>query len=202
MPSATRMVVTVRRSDQALVLRRTPFRDTSLVLQLLTRKHGRLGVIARGIRRSREADRAALAGFHTLNIHFQGRQREQGLMTLIGAEMLTSRPRMLAASSPLPGSAGQVIQESLYRALWPLDPQPALFDLACTTLNHLENTTRPPEETLARYLAELVQRLGYGWDLSCCVGCGRTQQLDFFSIRRLQSVCRGCPLCRSSFRSG
>ncbi|MBF0589330.1 MAG: DNA repair protein RecO [Magnetococcales bacterium] len=180
----------MRRSDQALVLRRTPFRDSSLIVHFLTRHHGRMSGLARGVRSSKRADRAALAGFHTVTLFFNLRSHSQDLATLGQIEVHQSRPRM-STGNPILNSGGQVVLETLYRALWPRDPQPVLFDLASQTLDGLE-AGEEPMATLAVYLGRLVHLLGYGWNLDSCIGCGTTYHLDYFSIRRLHAVCGLC----------
>ncbi|WP_193771493.1 recombination protein O N-terminal domain-containing protein, partial [Candidatus Magnetaquicoccus inordinatus] len=68
------------RSDEGVLLRRTPFRETSLVLHLFSKQQGILALVARGVRaqsgKNSPLMRAALAGFHTLSFSQQARSAQ------------------------------------------------------------------------------------------------------------------------------
>ena len=55
-------------SDRALLLRRFPYGESSLVVQALTREHGRVHLIAKGVYRPSARFYAALDLFDTLEI--------------------------------------------------------------------------------------------------------------------------------------
>ncbi|MBF0283461.1 MAG: DNA repair protein RecO [Magnetococcales bacterium] len=175
--------------DDAVVLRRIPYRESSLVVHLLTRHHGVIPAMAKGVRaQNKGTARAALAGWHTLRI--QGRARDWGDMALLtGAETVKSRPQLLAA--PLASAAGEVMREALQRHAAPGDPQPLLFLLLDETLDRLERGD-PPLPTLARALTLLLHRLGYGWQWERCGGCGAPEPSAFLSLKHGQGLCRRC----------
>ncbi|MGZ5033552.1 MAG: DNA repair protein RecO, partial [Usitatibacter sp.] len=52
--------------DKGYVLHSYPYRETSLILQVWTEKHGRLGLVAKGARRPKSASRAVLVPFQAL----------------------------------------------------------------------------------------------------------------------------------------
>ncbi|HEU0219849.1 MAG TPA: recombination protein O N-terminal domain-containing protein, partial [Gallionella sp.] len=52
--------------QQAFVLHSYPYRETSLVLEVFSRQHGRVALVARGARRPRSALRGLLMGFQPL----------------------------------------------------------------------------------------------------------------------------------------
>ena len=58
--------------DSAFVLHSTPYRETSLVVDLLTREHGRVGVVAKGAKRPGSALRAALLQFQPISVVWSG----------------------------------------------------------------------------------------------------------------------------------
>src|SRR5690606_42042530 len=62
--------------EPAYVLEARPYRETSLLLELLTVSHGRLAAVARGVSgasRSAQVQRAALQTFRRLRIAASGR---------------------------------------------------------------------------------------------------------------------------------
>ncbi|MDQ6978583.1 MAG: DNA repair protein RecO [Mariprofundaceae bacterium] len=57
--------------DQALLLRAIPYRETSFIYHILTPHHGRLSLLARGIRNSKRRLQAELAPLHHLHVQWQ-----------------------------------------------------------------------------------------------------------------------------------
>ncbi|MBF0175357.1 MAG: DNA repair protein RecO [Magnetococcales bacterium] len=177
-------------SDQALVLRRIPFQETSLVIHYFSRERGTQSVLARGIRSRKGSERAALAGFHTINIlgHFHP---AHALGTLLQTDIVRGRHSL--REIPLAMASAQVIQEMIYRFLPPGDPHPELFDLTETVLDQLD-AKQSPLALLAFIQGVTLRTIGYGWRTDSCAGCGHTEPLTFFSVRRAQTVCQTCGL--------
>ncbi len=139
--------------DPAYVLHRRPYRETSLLIEALSRSHGRVGLVARGALGERSRTRGTLEPFRPLLLSWSGRQE---LMTLTGAEP--------AGGSVLEGQrllAGFYLNELLVRLLPRFDPHPAVFDayadaLACLTMADRE------DEVLRVFEKRLLEALGYG----------------------------------------
>src|SRR5260221_8180671 len=69
--------------DRGYVLHSYPYRESSLILQVWTEKHGRLGMVAKGARRPKSPSRAVLVAFQPLALSWFGRGE---LRTLKSAE--------------------------------------------------------------------------------------------------------------------
>src|SRR5258705_76721 len=69
--------------DRGYVLHSYPYRETSLILQVWTERHGRLGLVAKGARRPKSASRGLLVAFQPLVLSWFGRGE---LKTLKSAE--------------------------------------------------------------------------------------------------------------------
>jgi DNA repair protein RecO (recombination protein O) len=80
-------------SDTGLVLHTIAWRETSLIIEVFTREHGRLGLIARGARRPRSALRGLLQPFQPIEVRWSGKSE---LRNLIAAEQ-----RIAASQSTL-----------------------------------------------------------------------------------------------------
>ena len=144
------------RIDQqpAFVLHARPYRETSLLLECLTRDHGRIGVIARGVRSERGRSlRATLEPFQPLAMDLLLRGE---LATLRGAEA-TGPARRLGGDL---GLAGLYLNELLVRLTGRQDPQSGVFDAYATTLARLASG-EPPGWSLRRFERDLLAALGY-----------------------------------------
>ncbi|MBU6248190.1 MAG: DNA repair protein RecO [Xanthomonadaceae bacterium] len=144
------------RVDQqpAFVLHARAYRETSLLLECLTRDHGRIGVIARGVRSERGRSlRATLEPFQPLAMDLLLRGE---LATLRAAEP-AGPARRLGGDV---GLAGLYLNELLVRLTGRQDPQPGVFDAYAITLARLANG-EPPGWTLRRFERDLLAALGY-----------------------------------------
>lgn len=182
----------MRLCDDALVLRRAPFRETSLILHFFTRHHGLLTAMARGVRSTGRSttrlDRAALAGFHTVAMARQSRSVHT-LGTLTSVEIQRPRYRLLHTATAL--LAAQVAQETIYRFMPPSEPRPEVFELLEWAWNMLD-AGEDPLAVAGICQGRLLRAIGYGWRTDGCVGCNGTKQLIYFSIKRGQMVCATC----------
>ena len=148
------------RLDQqaAYVLHARPYRETSLLLECLTRDHGRLGVVARGVRGERaKLRRAQLEPFQPLALDLLLRGE---LAALAGAETV-GMPLRLTGDQ---GLAGLYLNELVVRLTVRQDAQPALFDAYARTLARLA-AGEPTGWTLRRFERDLLEATGYGLQL-------------------------------------
>ena len=119
--------------DKGYVLHTYPYRETSLILQAWTEKHGRIGLVAKGARRPKSASRSVLVPFQPLTMDWFGRS---DLKTLKTAEPTV-------AATPLAGAnlmSAFYLNELLLKLTTREDPHEGLFaayDLAITDLRAL-----------------------------------------------------------------
>ena len=142
----------------AYVLHARPYRETSLLLECLTRDHGRIGVVARGVRRARaQVQRAQLEPFQSLHLDLLMRGE---LATLRGAETI-GVPLRLSGHA---GLAGLYVNELVVRLTGRQDPHPDLFDAYARTLPRLA-TNEVLAWQLRRFERDLLQAIGYALQL-------------------------------------
>ena len=143
--------------DPAFVLHARPWRESSLLVEVFAREHGRLGLVARGARRPRSRMRGLLQPFIPLLLSWRGRGE---LATLAGAE---------AEGAVLPPSGstaivGFYLNELLMRFLHRHDPEPALFDHYRAALDTIANED-DPEPVLRIFEKRLLEAMGYALEL-------------------------------------
>lgn len=142
----------------AYVLHARPYRETSLLLECLTRDHGRLGVVARGVRGERaRLRRAQLEPFQSLTMDLLLR----GEMATLTAVESVGTPTRLHGDA---GLAGLYLNELLVRLTGRQDPSPAVFDAYGLTLKRLA-ADGSLAWTLRRFERDLLEAIGYGLQL-------------------------------------
>lgn len=142
-------------NEPGFVLHSYPFRETSLVVEVFTRHHGRLALIARGARRPRSALRGQIQPFTPLLLSWFGKSE---VRTLHGAEWQGG----LAPLSGMPLLCGFYLNELLLKLLARDDPHEALFDYYLDTLSELSRLTENQlERILRRFERHLLSEIGY-----------------------------------------
>jgi DNA repair protein RecO (recombination protein O) len=143
--------------QSAFVLHQRNYSETSLLLEVYTRRHGRLGLIAKGARRPSSKNRGVLKALQPLLLGWSGRS---DLMTLTGAEAD-------GATIELVGTAlycGFYVNELLMRLLHRHDPHETLYDCYRAALEGLRD--RGSHEVVLRIFEKhLLKEIGYGLTL-------------------------------------
>lgn len=146
--------------EPAFVLHTRPWRETSLLVEVLSLDNGRLGLIARGVRGpKRQVLRAALQPLQL--IRFDAVQQGE-LARLVSAEALDAAPR-LSGQAML---AGFYLNELCLRLTPRGDQQPELFAAYAATRQRLRDL-EPLAWTLRRFERDLLDALGCGFDWHC-----------------------------------
>ena len=121
-----------RRADNepGYVLHTYPYKETSLIVEAFSRRHGRIALLARGARRPRSAMRGVLLSFHPLRLGWSGSTE---LGTLMSAEW-SGALHHLAGRGLM---CGFYLNELLLRLLPRDDAHEALFDVYADALSRL-----------------------------------------------------------------
>jgi DNA repair protein RecO (recombination protein O) len=141
----------------AFVLHSYPYRETSLIIDVLSRDHGRLALVAKGAKRPHSALRGVLQTFQPLSLAWSGKSE---MRTLTGAEWV-------GGMLPLTGDAllcGFYVNELLVRFCAREDPHPQLFHHYVVTLTRLAHD-EPPVQVLRSFERVLLRETGYAMAL-------------------------------------
>ena len=160
LPRASRSTASdYRVSEQpAFVLHSYPYRETSLIIDVLSRDHGRVALVAKGAKRPHSALRGVLQTFQPLTLNWTGKNE---VRTLTGAEWV-------GGMLPLAGDAllcGFYVNELLVKFLAREDPHPALFNHYVVTLTRLAHDL-PPVQVLRSFERVLLRDTGYALALN------------------------------------
>jgi len=141
-------------AQPAFILHGYRYRETSLIVEAYTRNHGRIGLVARGVRRPGSALRGVLLSFQPLLLTWTGKAE---LKTLIAAEWE-------GAYVPLRGQAlicGFYLSELLLKLLARDDPHEELYSAYRDALEGLAMGA-DHAAILRRFELKLLGGLGYG----------------------------------------
>ena len=146
-------------AESAYVLHARPWRETSLLVEVLAENHGRIGLVARGVQGpKKQVLRAALQPLQ--HIRLEAVQRGE-LAQLLSAEALDAAPR-LAGEAML---AAFYINELVMRLAPRQDPHGDLYCVYARVRSRLGGGDSLAW-TLRRFEHDVLESLGSGFDLA------------------------------------
>jgi DNA repair protein RecO (recombination protein O) len=138
------------------VLHHRPWRDTSRMLDVFTRDHGRLMLFARGVRGPKSRTASLLQPFRLLLASWSA-SGEAGQLTQVEAAV-AGEVLSLPASTLL---SAWYLNELVLKLTVRNDPQPLVFDLYHATLDRLREGAAVTA-VLRTFERQLLELLGYG----------------------------------------
>jgi DNA repair protein RecO (recombination protein O) len=174
---------------EAVVLRSIRYGEADRVLHLYTQDRGRLGAVAKGVRRvkSRLGGRLEPLSRVRLVLH-EGRGE---LCTVSQVDTVHAHPGLRERRAPLE-RASQAC-EAVLRLLDSTEPNRPAYNLLCNELSLLDSD--PGRATRAGALAfrlKLLLAAGFAPELAACAACGEAEHLGAFSPSAGGVVCAGC----------
>jgi len=165
----------------AYILHHRPYRDTSRILEVITRDHGRLSLFARGVRGPKAKLASVLQPFQLLLLSWSGRG---DAAQLTAAESADHHPPMPATCL----MASFYLNELLMKLTTRHDPLPLLFDDYHVTVEGLRQGLLL-EPTLRIFEKRLLEALGYGLDLATQAQTGKPiEPGEYYHFRPAQGL--------------
>ena len=160
--------MTIHQSD-AIVLRMTPWSETSLIGSLYTRDIGKVSVVAKGARRPKSPFEAALDLLSLCRVVFI--EKSVDSLCVLTEAKLAKRFRT-PGTDLLRLYCAYYIVELLEKLTDQHDPQPELFDLTSDSLRQLEQPSADPGDVTLRFELQLLRLTGHLPSLRICAQCG------------------------------
>lgn len=153
-------------TDEGIVLRRVDYGDADRILTVLTLEHGKIGVIARGVRRSQSRLGPRTDLFTRSRMQLARGRGELDVLTQ--AEQVSGHvpqgARRLACAA--------LCAELTDRVLEGHHAEPEIYVLVTHALRACADESRDPRAAVVWFARRMIDRLGYAPQLHECVGCG------------------------------
>jgi DNA repair protein RecO (recombination protein O) len=178
--------------DEALVLRSIRHGETSRIATLLTRRHGKVHVIAKGARDLKSRFGSALEPLTLVHAVFY-LKKHRSLQFLSAACAERAFGRVLA--SPRAYHIASAGLEFVDRVITDEDPVPEVFTALLRFLDGCERRPDHPraELRLRAFQLHTVSLLGYAPQLDRCAACGRAADPPAgFGVSEGGVLCRDC----------
>lgn len=174
---------------EALVLRSIRYGEADRILHLYTPHHGRIGAIAKGVRRARSRFGARLEPFFHVRVMLHTGRGE--LHTVTGADTIEAHGALREQASTLDAAARAC--DAVSRLFETTEPHPEVFRLLANELALLSSDPAyaRPSNGLA-FRLKLLLAAGILPQLASCAGCGESEELQGFSAAAGGIVCGSC----------
>jgi DNA repair protein RecO (recombination protein O) len=161
-------------AQPGFVLHSYPYKETSLIIDVLSRDYGRVALIAKGAKRPHSRLRGVLQTFQPLSVGWSGKSE---VRTLTAAEWVGGLP-------PLEKSGllcGFYLNELLVKLLARDDAHPALFDHYVSALNQLAHH-EPAPIVLRKFELALLKETGVAGNFGICAATRQPVEPDLLYV--------------------
>ncbi|MGP0059190.1 MAG: DNA repair protein RecO [Beijerinckiaceae bacterium] len=174
--------------DEGLIIGVKKYGETSVILEAMTRAHGRHAGLVKG-GRSKRMQPLLQPGNEVILVW---RARLEDHLGLYQVEPIKLRAARLMASAA--ALQGVNLLGALLRLLAERDPHEALYEAACVIVEHLEDKDIAAVLIL-RFELVVLAELGFGLDLKTCAATGTSEDLVYVSPKsgRAVSAAAGAP---------
>jgi len=167
--------------DDGFIIGARHYGETSVIIEAMTRAHGRHFGLVRGGRSKRM--RPFLQPGTQAELVWRARLDEH--LGTFEVEPVKSRIASLMASAE--SLHAICLVSALLRLAAERDPHPELYELATRIAGHIERADLLPA-LLVHFEAALLASMGYGLDLRCCAATGVTNGLRYISPKTGRAV--------------
>jgi DNA repair protein RecO (recombination protein O) len=175
--------------DEGVVLRTHKLGEADRIVGLLTRRHGRVRAVAKGVRRTRSRFGSRLEPATVVDLQlYEGRSldtvTQADTLAPYGAQLSNDYPRHTAASAMLETAERLTAEER--------EPALRLYLLLVGGLRALTTKEHDSALVLDAFLLRSLAVSGYGLALTECAHCGAPGPHRAFSIPAGGTVCPDC----------
>ena len=174
---------------QGVILRSLRYGEADRILHLYTPQRGKVGAIAKGVRRSRSRFGGRMEPFFRLNLVLHEGRSE--LLTVTAAETVAGYPRLREHAEALDTAARAC--DAVSRLFDTSEPHPGVYNLLCNELALLDSDpARAGHANQLAFRLKLLLAAGLAPQLAACASCGEREHLSGFSGAAGGVVCPAC----------
>src|SRR5436305_4031886 len=172
--------------DEAVVLRTQKLGEADRIVTLLTRRHGRVRAVAKGVRRTRSPFGARVEPFTHVDLQLDG---GRSLAVVTQAETIEPYGERIA-SDYARYTAGTAVLETAERlTVEEREPSLRLYLLVVGALRALAEGSHAPTLVLDAFILRAMAVAGYEPELDACARCGEPGTHRFFAVASGGVVC-------------
>lgn len=173
--------------DEAVILRTHKLGEADRIVTMLTKSHGKVRAVAKGVRRTASKFGSRLEPFMVADVQlYEGKS----LDTVNQAESLGSYGSEIVENYAKYTSASVMVEAA--DRLTDSEPAPQQYLLLVGALRSLSRGEHPPALTLNSYLLRALSIAGWAPSFDVCSRCGIPGPHERFVVQLGGIVCEGC----------
>jgi DNA repair protein RecO (recombination protein O) len=175
--------------DEAVVLRTHKLSENDRIITLLTRRHGKVRAVAKGVRKTKSRFGSRLEPFTHVDLQLStGRNldivTQAEMLDPFGAAIASDYGRYTAGAAMLEAADRLTAEER--------EPATQQYRLLLAAVAALATQRYPTELALDAYLLRAMAVGGFSPSFDACARCGAPGPHTWFSVSSGGMVCRGC----------
>jgi DNA repair protein RecO (recombination protein O) len=175
--------------DEGVVLRTQKLGEADRIVTVLTRRHGKVRAVAKGVRRTKSKFGARLEPFSHVDLQlYTGRN----LDVVSQAESIRSYGQAVVGDYPAYTAGTAVLETADRLTAEEKEPSLRMFLLVIGALRALAERSHPAPLVLDAFLLRAMSVAGWEPALGACARCGEDGPHRHFSVPAGGSVCRDC----------
>ena len=175
--------------DEAIVLRTQKLGEADRIVTLLTREHGKVRAVAKGVRRTSSRFGARLEPFMVVDIQLHA---GRNLDIVTQAETIAAFARPVSEDYAM-YTAGTAMLETAERLVEAeKDPAPLQFRLLVGAVRSMVEGAHAPDLILNSYLLRALSIAGWAPSFTDCARCGAPGPHRSFAVAQGGAVCASC----------
>ncbi|MGY1739992.1 MULTISPECIES: DNA repair protein RecO [unclassified Blastococcus] len=175
--------------DEGVVLRTQKLGEADRIVTVLTRRHGKVRAVAKGVRRTKSKFGARLEPFSHVDLQlYTGRT----LDVVSQAESIRSYGQAVVGDYPAYTAGTAVLETADRLTAEEKEPSLRMFLLVIGALRALAERSHPAPLVLDAFLLRAMSVAGWEPALGACARCGEDGPHRHFSVPAGGSVCRDC----------
>jgi DNA repair protein RecO (recombination protein O) len=172
--------------DEAVVLRTQKLGEADRIVTLLTRRHGRVRAVAKGVRRTASRFGARVEPFSHVDLQlYEGRE----LDTVTQAETIAPYGERIAADYGRYTAGTAVLETAERLTAEEREPSLRLYLLVVGALKALAEQAHTPSLVLDAFILRAMTIAGYEPALEACARCGEPGPHRYFAVAAGGVVC-------------
>ena len=177
--------------DEAIVLRTQKLGEADRIVTLLTRRHGRVRAVAKGVRRTASRFGARVEPFTQVDLLLHSAQvpGASSLDIVTQAETIEPYGERIAADYPRYTAGTAVLETAERLTAEEREPSLRLYLLVVGALKALVEGVHAPTLVLDAFILRALAIAGYEPSLEACARCGEPGPHRFFAVAMGGFVC-------------
>src|SRR3954465_93894 len=172
--------------DEAVVLRTQKLGEADRIVTLLTRRHGRVRAVAKGVRRTGSRFGSRVAPFMHVALQLQG---ARSLDVVPQAETIEPYGERIASDYGRYTAGTAVLETAERLTAEEREPSIRLYLLVVGALRALADGAHTPTLVLDAFILRAMAIAGYEPSLDACARCGEPGPHRFFAVAAGGAVC-------------